>query len=167
MDWSRYVQEGKRLRQVRNSEWISSVDGLRRAAAAGEILEARAVRCDANRNLIIDLGNTEGIIPYPESAIGAESGTLRDIAVISLVGKPVCFKVISIEDRHAVLSRRAAQEEAMAAFMHELRSGDVIPVRITHLEPFGGLCGYGLRDCISDRYREYIRVAHIASVGSI
>jgi len=143
MDCSHYMPEGRRIKGVSNAEYTASADGLRRAASAGEIVEARAVRCDANKNLIVDLGNMEGIIPYTETAIGAESGTLRDIAIISLVGKPVSFKVLSFEDHRVYLSRRAAQEEAMSAFMRELRCGDVISVRVTHLEPFGAFVDMG------------------------
>lgn len=143
MDCSRYLPEGRRISQPRNLELASSPEGLRRAAASGEIVEARAVRCDAGKNLYVDLGNIEGVIHYTDTAIGAEDGSIRDIAIISLVGKPVCFKVVSVEEHRAVLSRRAAQEEAMSCFMSRLRCGDVISARVTHLEPFGAFVDMG------------------------
>lgn len=162
MDLGRYMPEGRRIGSSSNAEHTASADGLRRAAATGEIVEARAVRCDANKNLIIDLGDIEGTIPYNETAIGAESGTLRDIAIISLVGKPVCFKVVSVEDNRAFLSRRAAQEEAMCAFMHGLRCGDVISVRVTHLEPFGAFVdmGCGIVSLIGIENISVSRISH-------
>lgn len=162
MDRSHYMPEGRRFGSASNAELIASADGLKRAAATGEIVEARAVRCDAARNLIVDLGNAEGIIPYAETAIGAESGTLRDIAIISLVGKPVCFKVASLEGGRAYLSRRAAQEEAMGVFMRDLRCGDVISVRVTHLEPFGAFVdmGCGIVSLIGIENISVSRISH-------
>ncbi|NLM61818.1 MAG: 30S ribosomal protein S1 [Clostridiales bacterium] len=162
MDCSRYLPEGRRIRQPRNIELTSSTEGLRRAAASGEIVEARAIRCDAGKNLYVDLGNIEGVIPYADTAIGAEDGSIRDIAIISLVGKPVCFKVISVDERRAVLSRRAAQEEALSCFMKVLRCGDVISARVTHLEPFGAFVdmGCGIISLIGIENISVSRISH-------
>lgn len=127
----RYQPEGSRVSSARNRELISSDEGLARAHASGEILEARAVRCDADRNLIVDLGGRMGIIPRSEAAAGED---VRDIAIISQVGKYVCFKPIATQGGVPILSRRAAQEEAVAYFMRELMPGDVLPMRVTHLD---------------------------------
>ena len=43
----------------------------------------------------------------------------------------------------ALLSRRAAQEECRRAFLSRLTPGDVIPARVTHLEPFGAFADVG------------------------
>ena len=59
------------------------------------VLESTVTMCDASHNLIVDLGTVKGIIPREEGAIGIADGSTRDIALISRVGKPVCFVVSS------------------------------------------------------------------------
>lgn len=162
MDFSRYIPEGRRIERERNTAILSSEENLKKAAITGEIVEGRAVRCDSNKNLLVDLGGMEGIIPYSETAIGAESGNLRDIAIISQVGKPICFKVRVVEPGRAVLSRRAAQEEAMSFFLKELRCGDILPVKVTHLEPFGAFVdmGCGIVSLIGIENISVSRISH-------
>ena len=55
------------------------------------VLESTVTMCDAAHNLIVDLGCMRGVIPREEGAIGIADGSTRDIALISRVGKPVCF----------------------------------------------------------------------------
>ena len=112
------------------------------------ILEARSVICDNEHNLIVDLKCMRGIIPREEGALGIREGTVRDIAIISRVNKPVCFIITDfIRDAAgritAVLSRRRAQERCLAQYISGLTRGDVIDVRITHLEPFGAFADIG------------------------
>lgn len=109
---------------------------------SGKILEARASLCDSGHNIIVDLPCMKGIIPKIEGALGIENGKTRDIALISRVNKPVCFRVISINTddngiETAILSRRAVQEECRKNFIERLSSGDIIPAKVTHLEQFG------------------------------
>ena len=59
------------------------------------------------------------------------SGAERDIAVLSRVGKPTCFTVTALEADEkgapaALLSRRAAQEQAMEYFFGHLEPGTVL-----------------------------------------
>jgi len=75
-----------------NREALHTVSGLIRARDEGRTLEARALICDSGHNLIVDLDCMRGIIPREEGALGIEDGSARDIAVISRVNKPVCFK---------------------------------------------------------------------------
>ena len=112
----RYVAEGALLNTPHNQAAIRSAAGLAEAAMTGQVLEARAVLCDAEHNLHVDMPCMEGIIPHDEGAIGILEGTTRDIALISRVSKPVCFTVQGFENladgrRRAVLSRRDAQEK--------------------------------------------------------
>jgi len=86
---------------------------------------------------------------------------IKDIAIISRVGKPVCFKILSIgsDERgmpFAVVSRRLAQIECVNNYLSCLVSGDIIKARITHLEHFGAFVDIGCGipsllsiDCIS------------------
>ncbi len=142
-----YLPEGCRTGQPENTAALSSLASLKTAQQKGTILEARAIVCDTSHNLIVDLGYTRGIIPYTEGAIGISEGTTKDIAIISRVNKPVCFKVIDFwnegEEVRPVLSRRAAQQECLDRYIDSLVPGQVIPARVTHLEPFGCFADVG------------------------
>lgn len=121
---------------------LKNMQQVNEALVNGKILEARAIVCDSEHNLIVDLGFMKGIIPREECAIGISEGSTRDIAIISRVNKPVCFKITSIKTDvkfkpYAILSRKAVQIECQEEYISKLRPGDVIKGKITHLEPFG------------------------------
>lgn len=139
---TKYLPEGQLINTIENKNALKSIFSLQEAMSQGKILESRAVICDNEHNLIVDLPCIRGIIPRNEGAIGIEDGSTRDIALISKVNKPVCFKVMNITNDEknepiAYLSRRAVQEECMEKFVSTLLPGDVIPARVTHLEQFG------------------------------
>ena len=145
---NRYYPEGHLIDTPRNQNALRTAAGLAEAALDGRVLEARAVLCDAEHNLHVELPCMEGIIPYYDGAVGIAEGTTRDIALISRVSKPVCFVVKGFEDtpgggRRAVLSRREAQEKCRAEYLDALRCGDIIPARVTRLESFGAFCDVG------------------------
>ena len=145
---TKFYPEGALIDTPRNQAYIRTAAGLAEAALEGCVLEGRAVLCDAEHNLHIELPCMEGIIPYEDGAVGIAEGTTRDIALISRVSKPVCFTVKGFEPtadggRRAVLSRREAQERCRYEYIEELRRGDVIPARITRLETFGAFCDIG------------------------
>ena len=121
---------------------------LTEAKRSGDVLEATVITCDAKHNLVVDLGCMKGIIPRNEGAIGIESGATRDIALISRVGKTVCFTVDSIENDensvpYAILSRKKAQELCRDNINSINQPGDIIDAKITHLESFGAFCDIG------------------------
>ena len=124
-----------------------SLAALERARETGKILEATANICTPDMALKVNLGTITGIIPKEEAALTPEGEEVKDIAVITRVGKPVCFKVTGFErsgnSTVALLSRRLAQEECMRSFLMCLESGDVIDAKVTHLEPFGAFCDIG------------------------
>ena len=73
---------------------------------------------------------------------------MRDIAILSRVNKPVCFAVTGMTKTHAgepvaVLSRRTVQQHCMEEYLSHLSQGDVIPAKVTHLEPFGAFVDVG------------------------
>ncbi|MDP4153100.1 MAG: S1 RNA-binding domain-containing protein [Bacillota bacterium] len=120
---------------------------IEKALASGKILEGKAILCDEYQNLTIDLGCMKGVIQKKE-AIYAVKGDVKNIAVITRVGKPVCFKVMEITENDrgekvALLSRKSVQEEAYKNYVLKLRSGDIIGGKITHLEPFGAFVDIG------------------------
>lgn len=142
-----FKPEGYLLNTPENKSRTRSRAALADAIAEQRILEAKAVLCDSAHNLWVDLGCMRGVIPRLEGAIGIEEGNLRDIAIISRVGKPVCFAVTGFQSdekgEYALLSRRAVQKECLADYITRLTPGDVIDARITHLEPFGAFADIG------------------------
>ena len=143
-----FLPEGKRLLTAANRAAVGSMQGMRTAMERGEILEARALMCDREHNLIVDLPTMRGVIPREEGALGIREGTVRDIAVISRVGRAVCFVVNDLlADEsgmpYAVLSRAKAQRMCADRYIGTLRAGDVIPACVTHTEPFGAFCDIG------------------------
>ena len=91
-----YLPEGNLINSEENRNSLRNLQSLTDAMKEEKILEAVAVVCDAKHNLIVDLGEIKGIIPREEGAIGIREGTVRDIAVISRVNRPVCFVVTEI-----------------------------------------------------------------------
>lgn len=144
----KYYPEGIISESKSNKRYMESLNGLRECFFTEKILEAKAILCDHEHNLHIDLGIIEGIIPREECAIGISDGSVRDIAIISRVNKPVCFKIIDFMDdeqgvRTAILSRRAVQEDCMENYIKNLQPGDIVEARITHNESFGSFCDIG------------------------
>ncbi len=126
-----------------------TVGDIERAIQKGEILEARAVRCEGDLSLCVDLGCMNGIIPKEEAALC--EGEVKNIAIITRVGKNICFKVKAFTlDKHgnraALLSRRDAQQAAFENYISKLTPGQIIDGKITHMEKFGAFvdigCGY-------------------------
>lgn len=137
-----YFPEGELIHTPENKNAINSVSSLKEAMRVGMTLEAKVQICDNEHNLIVDLNGVKGIIPRIEGAIGIDTAETKDIALISKVNKPVCFKIIGIVTDEfgkniAYLSRKNAQEECMMEYISKLESGDIIPARITHMEKFG------------------------------
>ena len=145
------------------------VSVLRQAMEEQTVLEGLAIRCDARRDLTVRFGGYEGIIPRSDAIHPAISGAERDIAVLSRVGKPVCFTVTAIETDgggkpRVTLSRRAAQEQAIAWLLEHAAPGCVLPARVTHLESFGAFVdlGCGVASLIPLENIAVSRVAHAA-----
>lgn len=143
-----YLPEGLLLRTAENKNYLRSYFTLLDALNEGRILEAPCIVCDSKHNLIVDLGCMKGVIPREDGAIGITEGTTKDIALISRVNKPICFKVVSFcrdenDCIYAVLSRKNAQTECLNNYLKQLRPGDVIPAKVTHLEQFGAFVDIG------------------------
>ncbi len=133
----------------------------------GTIAEAVCVMCSGGHDLVVDLGFMKGRISRCEGAIGIEEGTTRDIALISRVNKPVCFKITGIETdndgtSYAVLSRRLAQEECIDKYISRLKCGDIIDAKVTHMEQFGAFVdiGCGIPSLIPIDLISVSRIAH-------
>ena len=156
-----YKPEGVISSCAKNREYLNSGKaGLEKAMALGVILEGNVLLCDEEMNLHVDLHGIVGIIPREEVCYSASGQTTKDIAIITRVGRPVCFKIISIESSRgqtvAYLSRREAQIDCMRNYISSLIPGDIISARVTHLATFGAFVDIGCGiiallpvDCIS------------------
>ena len=144
-----------------------TISALEKAKNTRQILEAKAIMCDNEHNLIVDLGDDiKGIIPRDEAALGIREGEVRDIAVLSRVNKQICFKISNIrrDDGQTVasLSRVSAQQDALEYMLHTYTKGDIINARITHMEPFGAFAdiGCGIIGLISIENISVSRISH-------
>ena len=146
-----YRPEGYLLGDQKNNEYISTQKGLERAMLEGKILEGVVSVCDSSMTLYLELGEIRGIIKKEESLYCKAGERLKDIAVITRVGKPVCFKVMGFEVRDgesvAVLSRKEAQLECMREYVDRLVTGDIVEAKVTHMESFGAFVDIGCGVC--------------------
>ena len=142
-----YLPEGFLADDVQNKICLSSIENFKKAMYEGKHLEHRATFCDCHHNLHIDFGFIHGIIPREECAVGIKEGLIKDIAIIARVNKPVRFVIDKITEEDgkptAILSRKKVQDDFNNHYLPQLRTGDVITARITHLESFGAFCDIG------------------------
>lgn len=140
---------------------------LRRAMEDQTVLQGMTIRCDGKRDLTVRFGGYEGTIPRADAVHPAISGAQRDIAALSRVGKPTCFTITGITvdgggKPHLTLSRRAAQEQAIAYLLDHSAPGDILPARVTHLESFGAFVdlGCGVTSLIPTENLSVSRISH-------
>ena len=161
-----YKPEGALIGTAENREYISSAAGLEKAMICGKILEANVLLCDNNMRLHLDLGGIVGIIEKEEAVYSPSGEPVKDIAIITRVGKPVCFKVLSIDYTDgkpiARLSRRDAQLECVLNHTSSLLCGDILEARVTHMESFGAFVdiGCGIVSLLSIDSISVSRIAH-------
>ena len=144
----RYWPEGCLWNEPQNRRALQDAAQLTAAMERQDVLEAVVTRCDAAHNLYVDLPCMTGIIPHDEGAVGIREGAVRDIALLSRVGKPVCFVVKRLDTAadgtpRAVLSRRDAQQQCRGHLFETATVGDVVQARVTRLEGFGAFCDIG------------------------
>lgn len=146
---------------------FESIDEIKNAMMKNEIIEGKVLLCDREHNLHIDLGAIRGIIQREEGALGIDDGTVRDIALISKVGKSVCFNIIGFQrdvfgNTCAVLSRKSVQKRCKEEFLDNLALGDIIDAKVTHLEKFGAFIdiGAGINALIPIDMLSVSRISH-------
>jgi len=176
-----YRPEGTLIDTEENAELCESLQGLEYAMNSGTIIEGTVTKCDNQRNLTVELGRFTGIIPRDQTVMPSGDMPVRDIAIITRVGKAVCVRVTDIIKNtdgtvKILLSRKKAQEECYENYVSRLCAGEIIDAKVTHIEPFGAFCDIGCGiisllsvDCISvsrimhprDRFfvGQYIRAA--------
>lgn len=161
-----YLPEGSIIEREENRAACAGREGLERAMFDGSILEAKAAMCDGDMRLHFHLGEIEGIMP-PEEVLVTENGEpVRDIAVITRVGKPCAFAVLDLTEVDgrpvALLSRRAAQEKCLREKLDKLLIGDILEAKVQHFEPFGAFCdiGCGISSLLSIDSISVSRISH-------
>ena len=131
----------------RSADRLSAAE-LRAAMASREILQSTALAFDTARQLRFELGGVRAVMPFEQCADGAETGSVRDIAVLTRVGRPTCFVIEELDTDEAGqpcyrLSRAEAQRRCRAQYLDTLEAGSVIPCTVTHIENFGAFCDIG------------------------
>ena len=175
---NKYMPEGALISTLKNREYTCSLAGLEMAQERGIILEGGVILCDHNFNLHVDISpKIRAIIPKEEAQYVKDGEEIKDIAVLTRVGKTVCFKVKGFEksasgETIVILSRRLAQMECINNYISTLIPGDIIPTRITHLESFGALVdiGCGITSLLSIDSISVSRISHPSvrlSVGDL
>ena len=166
MNYNYYLPEGDKIQTSENLSYISSLSGLERAMREGRILESVALKCDEDFNLHLNLYGVKAIIPRHECLLTQEGEIIKDIAIITRVGKPVCFKVKAIEQDgdtyKAILSRKDAQIECHNYYLSSLCPGDIISSTVTHLDTFGAFIdvGCGISSLLSIDCISISRISH-------
>lgn len=163
-----YMPEGSLITTEKNYAHVSNRAGLESALEQGLILEAPVTLCDHSLNLHVDLcADVLGIIPRTEVEYTQNGEQVKDIAVLTRVGKAVCFKISGFNrlpsgKAVAYLSRRAAQRDCMENYISTLIPGDIIPARVTHLENFGAFVdiGCGIVSLLSIDSISVSRISH-------
>lgn len=116
-----------------------------KALQDGSILSGYVSRCDSDLKLLVKIGqNITGEIAFEDLEYSPYGEKTKPIAAISKVGKIVDFKVTGYsmngDEMTVHLSRKASMQEAYENFVKNLKPGDVIDARITHIEKYGAFC---------------------------
>lgn len=121
---------------------------LSRCIATHEVLQSTALAYDTNRRLRFEFGGVRGFMPFEECVDVPEGEPIKDIAVLTRVGRPTCFVVTGITsdengEEMLMLSRAKAQRLCRSEYLDTLECGSVIPCTVTHIENFGAFCDVG------------------------
>lgn len=141
------MQEFRMEDSYRSAEHFS-LEQIKAAILSGEIVQATALAFDAQRQLRFRIGNYQGVMPFAQCAEGADTGSVRDIAVLTRVGRATCFVILGFQqgpkgEQQLLLSRADAQHRCREVYLNHLRPGDVVEAVVTHVEPFGAFCDVG------------------------
>ncbi|GHU56769.1 hypothetical protein FACS1894132_14410 [Clostridia bacterium] len=168
-----FKPEGSLYTTDENKYYLENIENLREAIHNKKILEAKAVVCDVEHNLIVDLHCCRGFIKREDGAVGIDDGTTKDIALLTRVNKIICFRATDIVtengETRVQLSRKLAQIDCLNRHLNRLKAGSVIPAKVTHFEQFGAFVdiGCGLPSLIPIDAISVSRIAHPAERFSI
>ena len=124
-----------------------SLAALQNAMRARELLCGRALMFDENKALRLNLGAALGIMPHEECAWGVREGCVRDVALITRVGRTVCFTVQALDETKqppvATLVPRTGTADVQSRISGSSCVRRRAARRVTRLEPFGAFCDVG------------------------
>lgn len=122
-------------------------EDLDRCIATGEVLQSTALAFDTNRRLRFELCGHRAYMPYEECVDTPPGEPIKDIAVLTRVGRPTCFVITGTASEDGgsayLLSRARAQRACREQYLDVLEYGSVIPCTVTHIESFGAFCDVG------------------------
>lgn len=121
---------------------------LDRCIATGEVLQSTALAFDTARRLRFELCGRHATMPYENCLDTPDGEAIKDIAVLTRVGRPTCFVIVGTEmdengEEGYLLSRAKAQRSCRKQYLDPLECGSVIPCIVTHIENFGAFCDIG------------------------
>ena len=110
-----YKPEGSLLGTTDNFQALSSPAAMERALQNRRICEGMCTLCDHEMRLHVALGEYEGIIEREEVLATPDGTPAKDIAIITRVGKPICFHILqphcpSASGRHSACRGHASGE---------------------------------------------------------
>ena len=131
----------------RNANHLTRAE-LNHCISTGEILQSTALAYDTSHRLRFELGGQRGYMPHDECLDTAPGEAIKDIAVLTRVGRPTCFVITgTVTEENGeeayLLSRAAAQRACRRQYLDTLERGSVIPCTVTHIENFGAFCDVG------------------------
>jgi len=131
-----------------------------------EVIEAKVIKCTANNDLVVDIGeNITGIIRFNEIEYHPDNSPIKPVASTSKVGKHVKFYVNEIEDNKdgtytAYCSRKELQKSCYENYISKLVPGDVIDAYFVKATGYGAFCDIGC-GIIAFLYANNISVTHV------
>ena len=131
----------------RNANHLRRED-LYHCITTGEVLQSTALAYDTERRLRFELGGQRAYMPFEECVDVAPHEEIKDIAVLTRVGRATCFVITGTEtdengEEVFLLSRALAQRLCRRQYLDTLEAGSVIPCTVTHIENFGAFCDIG------------------------
>lgn len=130
----------------RNANHLTEEE-LNQAARNREVLQSTALAFDTSHRLRFSLCGRRAYMPFEECLDPAPGETIKEIAVLTRVGRPTCFVITGTEQEQGetvyLLSRAEAQRACRQDYLDTLENGSVIPCTVTHIENFGAFCDVG------------------------
>ena len=104
-------------------------------------------------------------MPFAACAEGADTGAVRDIAVLTRVGRATCFVIESLDEDAegrplCRLSRARAQQMCREEYLDGLEPGDILPCAVTPHRVLRGLLRRGVRHQRPAAHRLHVGQPH-------
>ena len=132
------------------SSSVFTLENLLEAYNNQTVLFAKALVYDRGNGLKFNLGGYEAFMPNCEVYLSFDEDNIKEAAIATRVNKFICFVITAVSRKGAEyyfeISRKKAQQQAFDNYISKLKSGDIIPCCVTHIDHFGAFCdvGYGI-----------------------